>query len=62
MSIIALLIVLVVIGVILYGVNTIIPMDPKIKALVNLVVVLATCVWLLQVLGILQMGPTIRVR
>ena len=52
MSIIQLLVVLIIIGVILYLVNTYIPMAPPIKTVINVVVVLLLCLWLLEVFGI----------
>lgn len=54
MPLIQLIIVLVVIGVILWAVNTYIPMDGKIKQILNVVVVIAVVVWLLQVFGLLS--------
>lgn len=53
MSIISLLIVLIVIGVLLWLCNSFIPMDPKIKMIINVVVVVIVVLWLLQVFGIL---------
>ena len=52
MSIINLLIVLVVVGVILWLVNTYIPMDGKIKTILNIVVIIAVVIWLLRAFGI----------
>jgi uncharacterized membrane protein len=52
MSIIALIVVLVVIGVVLYLVNTYIPMAPIIKTIINVVVVIALCLWLLDMFGL----------
>jgi hypothetical protein len=52
MSIITLLIVLILIGVGLYLVNTLIPMDGKIKTLINVIVIIVVLLWLLQVFGI----------
>ena len=49
MSLISLLVVLIVVGVVLYLVNTLIPMDPKSKTIINVVVVLVLCLWLLQI-------------
>jgi hypothetical protein len=46
-------IILILIGVALYCVNTMIPMDPKIKTIINIVVVLVVVIWLLQVFGLL---------
>lgn len=56
------LVVLVIVGVVLYVVNTLIPIDAKIKTLINIVVVLAVCLWLLQTFGIMHGGPVIRLR
>ena len=61
MSLISLVIILVVVGVILYFVNTVIPMDSKIKLILNIVVVIVVCLWLLSVFGILGDIHTIRV-
>jgi hypothetical protein len=52
MSLITIVIVLIVAGVLLYLVNNYIPMDHKIKNLLNVVVVLVVVVWLLKVFGI----------
>ena len=49
MSIISLLITLIIIGVALYLINTLIPMDDKIKTIINVVIVLVILLWLLQV-------------
>ena len=64
MPIIQLLVVLVVIGVVLYLVNTLIPMDARIKTIINVVVILCVCLWLLQVFGIFggALGNVPRVR
>ncbi|PKP70159.1 MAG: hypothetical protein CVT82_07910 [Alphaproteobacteria bacterium HGW-Alphaproteobacteria-4] len=53
MPVINLLIVLVVVGVLLWLVNTYIPMDAKIKSILNVVVVIGVVIWLLQVFGII---------
>jgi hypothetical protein len=55
MPLISLVIVLIVVGVLLWLVNTYIPMDGKIKNILNIVVVIAVVIWLLQVFGLL--GP-----
>ena len=47
------LITLVVVGVLLWLVNTYIPMDGKIKQILNIVIVIAVVLWLLKVFGIL---------
>ena len=59
MSIIGLIVTLIVVGVLLYLVNTVIPMAPPIKTILNVVVVLAVCLWLLQAFGLLDGGPRV---
>lgn len=53
MSLITVIVVLIVAGVILYLINNYIPMDGKIKSLLNIVVVIVLIVWLLKVFGLL---------
>jgi hypothetical protein len=53
MSLVSLVIVLVVVGVILYLINNYIPMDNKIKKILNAVVIIVVILWLLQAFGIL---------
>ena len=45
--------VLIVVGVLLWLVNTYIPMDGKIKSILNAVVVIAVVIYLLQIFGLL---------
>ncbi len=52
MPILTILIVLIVAGIILYIVNNYIPMDGKIKNILNVVVVLVIIGWLLKVFGV----------
>jgi hypothetical protein len=61
MDLIQLVVVLIVVGVLLWLVNTYIPMDPKIKNILNAVVVIAVVLWLLTVFGLLPLGHSIRV-
>ena len=49
MSLISLVIVLVVVGVLLGLVNTFIPMEARIKSILNAVVIIAVVLWLLSV-------------
>jgi hypothetical protein len=53
MPLITLVVTLIVVGVLLWLVNTYIPMDPKIKTILNVVIVIAVVLWLLQVFGVL---------
>jgi hypothetical protein len=55
MPLINLLVALVVVGVLLWIVNNYIPMDAKIKSILNVVVVIAVVLWLLSAFGVL--GP-----
>ena len=52
---------LIVVGVLLWLVNTYIPMDPKIQGLLNAVVVIAVVVYLLQIFGLLSTLQNIKV-
>ena len=61
MPLITLVIVLIVVGVLLWLVNTYIPMDGKIKSILNAVVVIGVVLWLLNVFGVLGNLSSIRV-
>lgn len=61
MPLITLVIVLVVVGVLLWLVNTYIPMDRRIKSILNAVVIIAVVIWLLQVFGVLGSLSGIRI-
>ena len=61
MPLINILIVLVVVGVILWLINNYIPMDRKIKSILNIVVVIIVILWLLEVFGFLSSISEIRV-
>ena len=54
MPLVTLVIVLIVVGVLLWLVNNYIPMDGKIKSILNAVVVIAVVLWLLSVFGLLD--------
>lgn len=60
MPLINVVIVLIVVGVLLWLVNQFIPMDRKIKSILNAVVVIAVVLWLLNVFGVL--GPVSNIR
>jgi hypothetical protein len=61
MPLMTVVVVLIVVGVLLWLVNTYIPMDGKIKSILNAVVVIAVVLWLLQVFGLLATFTNIRV-
>jgi type IV secretory pathway TrbL component len=59
MSLISLVIVLLVVGVILWLINSYIPMQSTIKKILNVVVVVGVVLWLLSAFGVI--GSTIRI-
>jgi hypothetical protein len=61
MSLVSLVITLIVIGVLLWLINNYIPMDAKIKSILNIVVVVAVVLWLLNLLGLMDSLRGIRV-
>ncbi len=61
MPLVEIVVVLIVVGVLLWLVNTFIPMAGSIKSILNAVVVIAVVVWLLGVFGILPAVRNFRV-
>jgi hypothetical protein len=62
MSIITFIIVLAVIGLLLWAVNTYIPMPPGIKKALNIAVVVAIVIWILQLFfGVLDLAKGVRI-
>jgi len=53
MPLIQLIVVLIVIGLILYLVETLLPIDPTIKQIIRVVIVIAVILWLLSLVGLL---------
>jgi hypothetical protein len=54
MPLLTILLVLIIVGVALWLINTYIPMDRKIKSILNVVVVIVVIIWLLKAFGILS--------
>lgn len=54
MSLLTVLVVLIGAGLLLWLVNNYIPMDPKIKTILNVVVVIVVIIWLLRSFGLLD--------
>ena len=52
MSLVTIVITLIVVGVLLWLINTYIPMDGKIKKVLNIVVMVVVVLWLLNVFGV----------
>lgn len=59
---ISLVVTLIVVGLLLGLVNSYVPMDPKIRQILNVVVVLVVVLWLLQVFGVLGTLEPVRLR
>lgn len=55
------IIALIVVGVLLWLVNTYIPMDSKIKSILNVVVIIVVVLWLLQAFGLIGSIQNIRI-
>ena len=56
------LLVLIVVGVLLWLVNNYIPMDGKIKSILNAVVVICVVIWLLQAFGVIGSLNSVGIR
>lgn len=56
MDLISLLVVVIVIGVVLWLIQTYVPMPAPFKTLVMVILALVACVWLLQAAGIAHLG------
>jgi len=61
MSLVSIILTLIVVGILLWLVNSYIPMDGKIKNILNVVVVIAVVLWLLQAFGVLGALNGVRV-
>ena len=61
MPLVNLVVVLIIVGVALYLINRYIPMASSIKSILNVVVVVAVCVWVLQVVGLWSSVTNFRV-
>jgi hypothetical protein len=61
MSLVNLIVVLIVVGVLLWLINNYLPIDGKIKNILNGVVIILVILWLLQVFGVLGSLPDIQI-
>jgi hypothetical protein len=61
MSLLSLIVILVVIGLIMYAINTYIPMDANIKKILNIAVIIVVVIWLLTTMDLLPDLNAIRV-
>src|SRR5262245_33651665 len=58
MALIQLIVVLIVIGLILYLVETLLPLDPAIKQVIRVAIVIAVILWLLSLVGLIPQKIT----
>ncbi len=61
MDLLSVAVTLIVVGVLLWLVNTYIPMDTKIKNILNIVVVVVVVIWLLNGLGLMNSLRGVRI-
>ena len=61
MPLLTIVIVLIVVGVLLWLVNSYIPMDSKIKIILNVVVVICVFIWLLKAIGAFHYLGSVRI-
>jgi hypothetical protein len=61
MSLIALVLTLIVVGVLLWLLETYIPMDATIKRIIQVIVIICVILWLLQVFGLLDFAHNVQV-
>jgi len=61
MPLISIIIVLCVIGVILWLIDTYLPLDPTIKRIIQIVIIVVIILWLLQVFGLMGTLNSVRV-
>ena len=61
MPLIQLVIILVVVGVVLWLINSYIPMQSTIKKILNAVIIIAVVIWLLSVFGVIGNLSSIRI-
>lgn len=61
MPILSIILVIVLVGVLLWALNSFVPMDSKVRSILNIVVVLLLIVWLLQAFGLIDGLMNVRV-
>ncbi|HTL48341.1 MAG TPA: Thivi_2564 family membrane protein [Verrucomicrobiae bacterium] len=61
MDLVSLIVTLIVVGVLLWLINRFIPMDAKIKNILNIVVVIVVILWLLQSFGLIGSVHNVKV-
>jgi hypothetical protein len=62
MSLIQLCIPIIIVGLVLWAVHTFIPLDSKVRTLLDVVVIIALLLWVLQTFGLFSGFSNIRLR
>jgi len=62
MTLIGIIVILILVGFLLWLINTYIPMDLVIKRIINIVVIIIVCIWLLQVFGLINSVNNIKLK
>lgn len=52
MSLLSLILTIVIVGFVLWAINALIPMEPRIKMILNVIVAIVVVVWALQAIGL----------
>jgi hypothetical protein len=61
MSLLSLVLTLIVVGVLLWALNTYVPMDGKIKNLINIIVIICVVVYVISAFGLFHHMDAVRV-
>ncbi len=61
MPLLTIIVVLVVVGFVLWMINSFIPMARPVKTILNVIVVVVLCIWLLQAFGLIDNIRNIRI-
>ncbi len=62
MDLLDMILMFVIVGVILWLINAYVPMEPRMKTIMNVFVVIFMCIWMLRMLGLLDGLRSIRIR
>jgi hypothetical protein len=60
MSLLTIILVLIIVGIVLWLINTYIPMQPTIKTILNIFVVIVLVIWLLDAVGVIHYLSNVR--
>ena len=56
MTILGLIVILMILGVVVYVLNSVLPMDARFKLIVNAVIIVAVLLWIADALGLFHFG------